>query len=83
MNDFKGTPGPWKIGIKNITGRNPDRHGYIEIDADQWQSLAVCFRHEINKSDEEAMANAKLISRAPDMLEMLIDIKSHIENGET
>ena len=62
MSEFKGTKGKWEIynpshiGCKNVSiGDN----GYVEL----W------YHHFDGK--EEAIANAKLIACAPEMLEML------------
>ena len=73
---MKHTKGPWKIGKSNIVTVKEEygdiRKGYIDIDSDRWGGLAICYRHEINESDAECEANAKLIAAAPDLLEALI-----------
>ena len=65
MSEFKGTKGKWKI-LKN--------EFYSEIRIEE-SMLSIC---AINKKAKEHLANAKLIACAPEMLEMLIDIKDYL-----
>ena len=83
---MKHTKGPWKIGKSNIMTVKEEygdiRKGYIDIDSDRWGGLAICYRHEINESDAECEANAKLIAAAPDLLEALLKVRKYAnENG--
>ena len=64
--EFKGTKGKWEvynpnhIGCINVSfGKNDGFTGYVEL----W--------HHYFENKEEAKANALLISKAPEMLEML------------
>ena len=63
------TPGPWKVGYKNESGR------YIEA-----PDGYVAVVHYWSRSDEEMEANARLIAAAPDLLEALIWM---VENDDT
>lgn len=64
MSEAKYTPGPWGEPKKSGDGKRI----FIEQDADGWHSLRV----EVDSDDcdsDTAMANAKLIVAAPDLLE--------------
>jgi hypothetical protein len=65
--EFKGTKGKWKV-TNSIPNGIYDLEGHIEIANDQW-SIACVFNDV-----DEAKANALLISKAPEMLEMLKQI---------
>jgi hypothetical protein len=80
--ETKHTPGPWTIGQNTIDTFGDVRRGHISIDAIRWGSFAICYRHEINETDDECIANAKLIAAAPDMLEALIKAKRMYEEVE-
>lgn len=70
MSEFKGTKGLWYA--------NKEHTIYCEtIEIGQcWESLNIDSPTII-----EANANALLISKAPELLEMLIEIKEQIEDG--
>ena len=71
MNQFKGTPGPWKVAdydhclavecIVNGIGHT--------VVTDQF-----CYPNFKQNKDPEKQANAALIAAAPEMLEMLQEI---------
>ena len=75
MMKTQHTPGPW----------NQDGHNMSSVmynDGNRWVTIADC-RHNQPQARpfhpiffDEAMANARLISAAPDMLDMLVEIKN-------
>lgn len=72
--EFKGTKGKWKI-IK----RNEPYHNGLDIEN-------VCMLYQLpddNESEDIYNANALLISKAPEMLEMLIELKDTLADGRT
>jgi hypothetical protein len=69
--EFKGTKGKWKV-TNSIPNGIYDLEGHIEIANDQW-SIACVFNDV-----DEAKANALLISKAPEMLEMLKELRNAI-----
>ena len=74
MSKFKGTKGKW-------TSVKPEgSNGYRHINNEELGlgQIATCYGFSFGKKNEIAY-NAKLISCAPDMLEML----EAISNGET
>ncbi len=64
MNEFKGTKGKWH-----------QKHGDVYSDIQDGDD-AICDVY--NWSDEEGKANALLISKAPEMLEVLIKTKERL-----
>ena len=72
MNEFKGTKGKWELTPMTnriIVGKSI---------ADVWG-----FDAHIDESvNKEMQANALLISKAPEMLEMLEEVKLNIAKGE-
>ena len=71
---FKGTKGEWrKFQLPN---------GNMKITSDSWREFAeIEFNHYQNTEERrrECLYNALLISKAPDMLEMLIELYNHLE----
>lgn len=67
MDGFKGTPGPWVI----------DKYGRV-IDA---SGMTIAARGIANPmvADPESLANSKLVSAAPELLEALMSMVSRIE----
>jgi hypothetical protein len=66
--EFKGTKGKWKVGIV------PDYNNVLEVSKIEVYSGNAWICKVQNKGivgDEEGSANALLISKAPEMLEML------------
>lgn len=77
--EFKGTKGKWeitRIGKPDYHNRNCGCHtiGYSMVDV--WFSD----RHVV-KTGEEALYNATLISKAPEMLEMLQSLLEQSKKG--
>ncbi len=74
MTNFKGTKGKWEIfkpnhiGLTNVSfGENNGFNPFIEL-----------WHHLFDNEKEEAEANAKLIAHAPEMLEMLFNVKDYL-----
>jgi hypothetical protein len=67
--EFKGTKGKWNL-LSNVS--------WCEIQTES-PIKSIC---AINKKIEEYEANALLISKAPEMLEMLKEILEAQESGE-
>lgn len=69
MERFKGTKGRWTVITWHEGGRGYKE--YVEADINgRYQKIASLFMW----SYKEARANAQLISKAPEMLKMLVDI---------
>jgi len=69
--EFKGTKGIWQvIHVSN------DRGDYHKVMVDNTSICNITTRNEI-----QSEANAKLISCAPEMLEMLIKIEKNYDKG--
>ena len=68
---FKGTKGKWNVTNAVPNGINKLK-GHIEVSSNDW-SIACVF-NDING----AKANALLISKAPEMLDMLKDVKDYL-----
>lgn len=72
MNEFKGTPGPWDYGWR-IQPNGCPTVGH--------KGLMVCMvAHSAKEPDqkETALANASLISAAPDLLDALAHLVHNI-----
>jgi hypothetical protein len=68
MSEFKGTKGKWKLSTIITYGRQMVDLGEFKGSVDVW-----CHSGD-SMTKEEAQANALLISKAPEMLEMLKNI---------
>jgi len=72
MAEFKGTKGKWivrkadHIGCTNVIFGNEEWDGYVEL----WHHHSTI---------KEAEANAKLISKAPELLQTLKDLVDQVE----
>lgn len=66
--EFKGTQGKWKSTKMDIVKQDV----YLIIDEDRYQVASVDNR--FIKDDETVKANARLISQAPEMFEMLTKV---------
>src|SRR5437868_3901379 len=71
MSDQKYTPGPWKSRIASpsdatliVAGPAPDGDGYERI-----CTVRAREDRDYSKDDDRALANARLIAAAPDLLE--------------
>lgn len=66
--EFKGTPGPWYTS----------NEGRLLVRDEEWQCIIAdsigC------NGDEEEVANARLISAAPELLEQLIRLRDIVAN---
>ena len=71
MREFKGTKGKW-----DVMARSEIRFSIIGDQIDVW-----AFNEVGDIPYEEAKANAQLISKAPEMLEMLKGVLSDIHSG--
>ncbi|EMH9206351.1 TPA: hypothetical protein ACTYTR_003827 [Klebsiella michiganensis] len=60
MQEFKGTPGPWHVSNEGCM--------LIRDDA----GLSIVAKYVGYTNDEEELANARLISAAPELLEALL-----------
>lgn len=90
MNEFKGTPGPWKwtsdlVNEGNaLIGNNGNFVFYGDnicagLSNDDGWGARIGGTH----SDEESEANAQLIAAAPELLEALQDaLHAHDKHGE-
>lgn len=83
MNEkFAHTPGPWTVGTSSENGVHcvdaidPHRPGIVEI-CEVWGTYA-----DIEK-DDMSLANAHLISAAPDLLEAIQPFIAHNSSDET
>ena len=72
MEQFKGTKGKWSAWGQDMVIAKED----IEDDV-------ICIKPQIKSSQKNWEANALLISKAPEMLEMLNDILEAQDSGET
>jgi len=76
--EFKGTKGKWELGGATIEG--------VLISARHPQNRDICtvWAYDVEfLEQQEAKANALLISKAPEMLEMLNDLHGRIDfSGE-
>jgi hypothetical protein len=74
MENFKGTKGKWLVTEFN----------YDEIKSESGFFIADCWDMgtETFPNPDEAKANALLISKAPEMLEMLEEVSTMIKNKD-
>lgn len=75
--EFKGTKGKWEL--KDYTILNPNRNA----DKGNIFDIAQCFMgFNQHATRDECKANALLISKAPEMLEMLIRLVDRMEEND-
>jgi len=68
---MKHTQGPWKVEIHNSVTEVWNQNTYI-----------ASVRHDLFKTTEKSKqyeSNARLIAAAPEMIELLIKVSSHID----
>ena len=69
------TPGPWSVSNGNL----------IRVNANGFHGACVCGVHKIGKfngaTEDVALANARLIAAAPDLLDALKKARQFIANG--
>ena len=76
-NEFKGTPGKWEV----IHSASNDAWNVVGTQLGGKHKIARChyiYSPVSNKEKSEAKANAVLISKAPEMLEMLQTISGQL-----
>ena len=61
--EFKGTKGKWSVWRDDLV-----------ITEEKVQDDVICIKPQIKQSQKNWKANALLISKAPEMLEMLIEV---------
>lgn len=71
------SPAPWVVSDNTATP-----YGQLTVDSEQSGAVAICYTVERgeNAAPRECLANARLISAAPDMLYVLQAIAADIEN---
>ena len=80
MDDVKHTLGPWMVsGVRVKLDRQPT-HAIIRYDAEKKRDENICNVWYDEKTGM-GFADARLISAAPDMLEVLRGIKKQVENA--
>ena len=67
--EFKGTKEEWYV--ENLNSPNKGKYPAFEIDISSESQSNICTVWYANLFSEEAKANALLISKAPQMLQML------------
>lgn len=78
---LKHTPGPWHLVMSdNATPFIQHEHGADWTDADDWTSRVCIMPPEITR-DFNALANARLIAAAPDLLAALEMVVSELASG--
>ena len=73
--EFLGTKDKWRVS-SDFTQITTSKKGILE------GSKKICEMSDFSKRPEETKANALLISKSPEMLDMLKDILEAQENGE-
>ena len=71
--DFKGTKGKWKVFTNAHKECDGEEWGWVGLNTFNSKSINKC---SIHWSGKEAKANALLISKAPEMLEILQSLVS-------
>jgi len=75
MSEFKGTKGKWVVEKQS---KNSSFY-YINNDNLEIGEIATCYS-VMENGYNQSFANAKLIACAPEMLEMLKNVKEYLEN---
>jgi hypothetical protein len=70
--EFKGTKEEWYV--ENLNSPNKGKYPAFEIDISSESQNNICTVWYADLFSEEAKANALLVSKAPEMLEMLIEV---------
>ena len=66
-NACKWTPGPWHCGTFRTYGESPG----VDIGAADNSNVALVHHQYLDRNAAETKANARLISKAPEMVELL------------
>lgn len=80
MNEFKGTKGKWIVGRIDEPSEDNEMIGYhaVTTESNDDAMIDVWFSNvHIAKTKEEALYNALLISKAPEMLEFIHSISQN------
>ncbi|UTG62415.1 hypothetical protein J2O09_05520 [Elizabethkingia anophelis] len=70
MSEFKGTKGHWNLG-HNVVKVNEHSMMFLSVYRTIVTNKIVAVVYSENNIEQEVRANAKLISKAPEMLQML------------
>jgi len=73
MNEFKGTPGPWRVEKRYFVESNTDPKDILGIG-----TVADCRPYATDRHPE-AEANARLVAAAPDLLAALAGLVERLE----
>lgn len=73
MNEFKGTPGPWRV----VTFQNND-----EIHSAEGKCLADSWSYDIGSDCAVSLANAQVMAAAPELLSDLKEAAQLLRNYE-
>ena len=79
--EFKGTQGKWHLkGCPYYDDDSKEHHGAFTVVTEEAETTITCVKAYsfYGQTLETATANALLISKAPEMLEMLKDIKDYL-----
>lgn len=84
MSNTKHTPGPWTV----TTGKHTETTDLYDK-GDTWFNVNgedgiiadVCFGRCLGNDEEDALANAKLIAAAPEMLEVMTTLYVTMKNN--
>lgn len=81
--EFKGTKGKWIFGTAELINDNKQHLIVSPIDVTETDDgfRSVCSISILEKLDDEDLANALLISKAPEMLKMLERIMKTYDKG--
>ena len=71
MEQFKGTKGKWFVWREDIVITKEDVEGDV-----------ICIKPQMKNSQKNWEANALLISKAPEMLEMLLRLIDRMEEND-
>ena len=74
MTDTQHTPGPWTVAEDDINGQAIVRGEHSEI--------ATCWHHCLGSLEIQMRANARLISKSPEMFDLLVDAVTNLDAAE-
>jgi hypothetical protein len=82
MGEFKGTKGKW-VQVKK-SGYFEPLASTLDISPEYNEDNWICMMQNIGViNGNEAKANALIISKAPEMLEMLKEVSKHHQGGHS
>lgn len=82
MNEFKGTPGPWRLMPFSDSLRIDSQNSIVAFGADKGNLSMVCQGGDLMSKWEEERANAQLIATAPELLEALQQLLADSESDQ-